>query len=151
MDLKVFRLRHTAKLPKRAHDGDAGMDFYFCRKKGAAKSIPVYPGETVLFPTGIKVEVPKGYMLEIKNKSSVAAKKQLLVGACVIDSGYDGEVFINLHNVGKQTHWFSDGDKVAQGVLIPVNLCEVVEVSDPSELNKDSTRGEGALGSTGSR
>ena len=151
MDLKVFRLRHTAKLPKRAHAGDAGMDFYFCRKESGAKSIPIYPGETVLFPTGIKVEIPKGYMLEIKNKSSVAAKKQLLVGACVIDSGYDGEIFINLHNVGKQTHWFSDGDKVAQGVLIPINLCEIVEVSDPSELNKDSTRGEGALGSTGSR
>ena len=151
MKLKVFRLRHTAKLPKRAHDGDAGMDFYFCRKKGAAKSIPVYPGETVLFPTGIKAEVPKGYMLEIKNKSSVAAKKQLLVGACVVDSGYDGEIFINLHNVGKQTHWFSDGDKVAQGVLIPVNLCEVVEVDLADELNKNSTRGDGALGSTGSR
>ena len=151
MQLKVFRLRHTAKLPKRAHDGDAGMDFYFCRKKGAAKSIPVYPGETVLFPTGIKAEVPKGYMLEIKNKSSVAAKKQLLVGACVVDSGYDGEIFINLHNVGKQTHWFSDGDKVAQGVLIPVNLCEVVEVDLADELNKNSTRGDGALGSTGSR
>ena len=151
MKLKVFRLRHNAKLPKRAHDGDAGMDFYFCRKKGAAKSIPVYPGETVLFPTGIKAEVPKGYMLEIKNKSSVAAKKQLLVGACVVDSGYDGEIFINLHNVGKQTHWFSDGDKVAQGVLIPVNLCEVVEVDLADELNKNSTRGDGALGSTGSR
>ena len=151
MELKVFKLRHNAKLPKRAHGGDAGMDFYFCRKKGAAKSIPIYPGETVLFPTGIKAEIPKDYMLEIKNKSSVAAKKQLLVGACVIDSGYDGEIFINLHNVGKQTHWFSDGDKVAQGVLVPVNLCEIVEVSDPSELNKDSTRGDGALGSTGSR
>jgi len=151
MQLKTFRLRHTAKLPKRAHDGDAGMDFYFCRKEGGANSIPIYPGETVMFPTGVKVEIPKGYMLEIKNKSSVAAKKQLLVGACVIDSGYDGEVFINLHNVGKQTHWFSDGDKVAQGVLIPVDLCEVVEVKDPNELNKDSTRGDGALGSTGSR
>ena len=90
-------------------------------------------------------------MLEIKNKSSIAAKKQLLVGACVVDSGYNGEIFINLHNVGKQTHWFRGGDKVAQGVLIPINLCEIVEVSDPSELNKDSTRGEGALGSTGSR
>ena len=151
MELKVFKLRHNAKLPKRAHGGDAGMDFYFCRNKGAAKSIPIYPGETVLLPTGIKAEIPKDYMLEIKNKSSVAAKKQLLVGACVIDSGYDGEIFINLHNVGKQTHWFSDGDKVAQGVLVPVNLCEIVEVSDPSELNKDSTRGDGALGSTGSR
>ena len=151
MQLKVFRLRHTAKLPKRAHDGDAGMDFYFCREEDSANSIPIYPGETIMFPTGVKVEIPKGYMLEIKNKSSVAAKKQLLVGACVIDSGYDGEVFINLHNVGKQTHWFSDGDKVAQGVLIPIDLCEVVEVEDPDQLNKGSTRGTGALGSTGSK
>ena len=98
-----------------------------------------------------KAEVPKGFMLEVKNKSSVAAKKQLLVGACVVDSGYDGEIFVNLHNTGKQTQWFKDGDKVAQGVLVPVNLCEIEEVSDPNELNKDSTRGEGALGSTGSR
>ena len=89
-------------------------------------------------------------MLEIKNKSSIAAKKQLLVGACVVDSGYDGEIFVNLHNTGKQTHWFRDGDKVAQGVLIPVDLCEVVEVSE-GKLNIDSTRGDGALGSTGSR
>ena len=89
-------------------------------------------------------------MLEIKNKSSIAAKKQLLVGACVVDSGYDGEIFVNLHNTGKQTHWFKDGDKVAQGVLMPVNLCEVVEVSE-DKLNLGSSRGGGALGSTGSR
>ena len=151
MELKVFRLRHTAKLPKRAHDGDAGMDFYYCRPKDGAKSLPIHPGETTMFPTGIKAEIPKGYMLEIKNKSSVAAKKQLLVGACVIDSGYDGEIFINLHNVGKQTHWFSDGDKVAQGVLIPISLCKVIEVDNPDGLNENSTRGTGALGSTGSR
>ena len=89
-------------------------------------------------------------MLEIKNKSSVAAKKQLLVGACVVDAGYDGEIFINLHNRGKQTHWFADGDKLAQGVMIPISLCEIIEVV-VDDLNKDSTRGSGALGSTGSR
>ena len=77
-------------------------------------------------------------------------RSNLLVGACVVDSGYDGEIFVNLHNTGKQTHWFKDGDKVAQGVLLPVNLCEVVEVSE-DKLNIDSTRGDGALGSTGSR
>jgi dUTP pyrophosphatase len=151
MKLKVFRVRDNAKLPTRAHDGDAGMDLYYCAAKNDHTSICVRPGETALFPTGIKAEVPKGFMLEVKNKSSVAAKKQLLVGACVVDSGYDGEIFVNLHNTGKQTQWFRDGDKVAQGVLVPVNLCEIEEVSDPSELNKDSTRGEGALGSTGSR
>ena len=151
MQFKVFRVRNNAKLPTRAHDTDAGMDLYYCAPAGAITSVSIRPGETVLFSTGIKAEVPKGFMLEVKNKSSVAAKKQLLVGACVVDSGYDGEIFVNLHNTGKQTQWFKDGDKVAQGVLVPINLCEIVEVSDPSELNKDSTRGTGALGSTGSR
>mgnify|MGYP003114115592 FL=1 len=151
MELKVFKIRPSAKLPTRAHDGDAGMDLYYCAPEGRINKIPIHPGETVLLSTGIKAQVPRDYMLEIKNKSSIAARKQLLVGACVVDSGYDGEIFVNLHNVGKQTHWFSHGDKMAQGVLIPVNLCKVVEVSDPSELNKDSTRGVGALGSTGSR
>ena len=151
MKLKIFRVRDNAKLPTRAHDGDAGMDLYYCSAKRDLTSISIRPGETVLFPTGIKAEVPKGFMLEVKNKSSIAAKKQLLVGACVVDSGYDGEIFVNLHNTGRQTQWFKDGDKVAQGVLLPVNLCEIQEVSDPNELNKDSTRGDGALGSTGSR
>jgi dUTP pyrophosphatase len=151
MQLKVFRVRDNAKLPTRAHDGDAGMDFYYCSPQSSVRSIGINPIESILLPTGIKAEVPKGYMLEIKNKSGIASKKQLLVGACVVDSGYDGEIFVNLHNVGKQTHWFKDGDKIAQGVLVPIDLCEIVEVSDPSELNKDSTRGEGALGSTGSR
>lgn len=150
MQLKVFRVRDNAKLPTRAHDGDAGIDLYYCAPSRPVRSIAVNPVETVLIPTGIKAEIPKGYMLEIKNKSSIAAKKQLLVGACVVDSGYDGEIFVNLHNVGKQTHWFKDGDKVAQGVLIPVDLCEVVEVSE-DKLNIDSTRADGALGSTGSR
>tara|TARA_R100000995_G_scaffold25683_1_gene11167 strand:- start:2677 stop:3132 length:456 start_codon:yes stop_codon:yes gene_type:complete len=151
MELKVYRTQERAKLPTRAHDGDAGMDFYYCSQKGVTASKPIHPGETLLFGTGIKAEIPKGYMLEIKNKSSIAAKKQLLVGACVVDSGYDGEIFVNLHNVGKQTQWFKNGDKVAQGVLVPINLCEIVEVSDSTELNKESTRGDGALGSTGSR
>ena len=151
MKLKVFRIRHNAKLPSRAHATDAGMDFYFCAERGSSKQVVVHPGETKMFSTGIKAEIPKGYMLEIKNKSSVAAKKQLLVGACVVDAGYDGEIFINLHNIGKQSHWFKDGDKVAQGVLMPVDLCEIIEVEDSDELNKDSTRGSGALGSTGSR
>ena len=152
MDLKVFRLRHNAKLPKRAHDGDAGMDFYFCRKQDSAKSIPVYPGETVLFPTGIKVEIPKDYMLEIKNKSSIAAKKQLLVGACVIDSGYDGEVFINLHNVGHSPQMIRYGDKIAQLVMIPVVAFRpcLIQGNLYQEPITISDRADGALGSTGS-
>ena len=54
----------------------------------------------------------------VKNRSSVAAKRSLIVGACVVDSGYDGEVFVNLHNVGKETQYLRAADKIAQLVLI---------------------------------
>ena len=91
-------------------------------------------------------------MLEVKNRSGNAAKKSLLVGACVIDSGYDGEVFINLHNVGKQPQWISPGMKIAQVVLTPVVHFRAAERSEGSLYDYPMTisnRGDGALGSTG--
>jgi dUTPase len=90
-------------------------------------------------------------MLEVKNRSSVAAKRSLLVGACVIDSGYDGEVFINLHNVGNVSQTIEAGTKIAQVILIPVIHFRVIERRD-GELYRYpiamSTRGVSALGST---
>ncbi len=91
-------------------------------------------------------------MREIKNKSGIAYKRQLLVGACVVDSGYEGEVFVNLHNVGHVTQWLSPGDKVAQGVVVPVVHARFRATSRPSLYGYPITisdRGEGALGSTG--
>ena len=66
------------------------------------QSIAIDPGGSKVIPTGLRFGVPHGYMLEVKNRSSVAAKRSLIVGACVVDSGYDGEVFVNLHNVGSR-------------------------------------------------
>ena len=154
MNLRVYRIRKDAKLPLRAHKSDAGMDLFYCPQKKShamyGSDFCVHPGESKIVPTGIKVEVPYGYMLEVKNKSSVAAKKQLLVGACVVDSGYNGEVFVNLHNVGTRAQIIQPGQKIAQAVLIPVKCCEVVE--HPADtLNQHSARGAGALGSTGDR
>jgi dUTP pyrophosphatase len=91
-------------------------------------------------------------MLEIKNRSSVAYKKQLLVGACVVDSGYDGEVFVNLHNVGNQTQYIEAGDKIAQAVIVPVVHARFVATKSPNVYEwypiTLSDRGDGALGST---
>ena len=70
--------------------------------------------------------------------------------ACVVDSGYDGEVFVNLHNIGFASQYLEPGQKIAQAVLIPVSYCEVDEVISDN-LNEGSTRGDGALGSTGDR
>ena len=153
MNLRVYKIRKAAKLPVRAHATDAGIDIFYCPDREHAlygTDYCVHPSESKIVPTGIKVEVPYGYMLEIKNKSSVAAKKQLLVGACVVDCGYDGEVFVNLHNVGAESRVIQPGQKIAQAVLIPVEPCVVAECRTDT-LNENSTRGSGALGSTGDR
>ena len=153
MNLRVYRTRAHAKLPVRAHAADAGIDLFYCPDKVHSmygKDYCVHPSESKVVPTGLKVEVPYGFMLEIKNKSSVAAKKQLLVGACVVDSGYDGEVFVNLHNVGSVACLIEPGQKIAQAVLIPIEPCVVTECKTDT-LNDNSTRGTGALGSTGDR
>jgi deoxyuridine 5'-triphosphate nucleotidohydrolase len=144
------------------------MDLFYCPDDG--KGTTLFSQHTKLFQTGLKFEVPEGYMLEIKNKSSVASKRQLVVGACVVDSGYDGEVFVNLHNIGFASQYIDPGQKIAQAVLIPVSCCEIDEVVADDlntvlipvscceidevvadDLNKGSTRGDGALGSTGDR
>jgi len=153
MNLRVYKIRKAAKLPVRAHASDAGIDLFYCPDRKHAlygMDYCVHASESKIVPTGIKVEVPYGFMLEIKNKSSVAAKKQLLVGACVVDRGYDGEVFVNLHNIGADSRILEPGQKIAQAVLIPVEPCVVVEC-DTDTLNENSTRGTGALGSTGDR
>ena len=82
----------------------------------------------------------------------MGAKRSLVVGAHIIDSGYDGEVFIDLHNIGSETQTISTGDKIAQLVLVPV-----VHFRPRKSIGQDlyqnqgltiSNRGDGALGST---
>lgn len=154
MNLKIYRIRPKAKLPTRAHRTDAGMDLYYCpngNKKlyNEEENFYIPPKESRLLSTGLKVEVPYGHMLEIKNKSGIAYKRQLLVGACIIDPGYDGEVYINLHNIGHETQIIRAGDKIAQAVLIPIIHCEIEEVKTDEFLNYYSERGTGGFGSTG--
>ena len=123
--------------------------FFFCPSDG--EGIYLRPGETALFQTGLKFGVPHGYMLEVKNRSGNAAKRSLLVGACVVDSGYDGEVFVNLHNVGNKVQLIDPGTKIAQVVLIPVVHFRARQSDNENLYNYPMTisnRGDGALGST---
>ena len=155
MNLRVYKLRPDAKLPYRAYETDAGMDLFYCpngekRKILDIEGLPICPKASKLIPTGIKVEVPYGHMLEIKNKSGIAFKRQLITGACVVDPGYDGEVYVNLHNIGMRTQYLQPGDKIAQAVLIPIIHCGVEEIFS-DELNNNTVRGEGGFGSTGDK
>lgn len=135
--------------PQRANPSDAGLDVFFSPKESA--TVLINPGESKILETGLKFGVPHGYMLEVKNRSSVAAKRSLIVGACVIDSGYDGEIFINLHNVGSEMQVILPGNKIAQLVMIPVVHFRAIETSEERIYMHPMTiscRGSGALGST---
>ena len=156
MNLKFYRMRTNAKLLVRAHRTDAGMDLFYC-PNGDRGLCMAESGEywiparaSSLVSTGLKTEVPEGYMLEIKNKSGIASKRQLVVGACVVDPGYDGEIYVNLHNIGVETQVVKPGEKIAQAVLVPIVHCGIEEATEDN-LNGGSTRGDGGFGSTGDR
>ena len=145
--VRIFCTHPDAKLPQRAHRTDAGMDFFFCPHEGVAKRI--MPGESTLLGTGIKMEVPPGCMLQVMNKSGVASKKSLITGACVVDEGYTGEIFVNLHNIGSAPQYIEPGQKIAQGVFVRIEKPILWEIDEDSVYGAQTARGSGALGSTG--
>ncbi len=148
-EVKVFRTHEQAKVPSRAHATDAGMDFFYCPTEPTLLGIE--PGESVLLPTGIKMEVPPGCMLQIMNKSGIASKRSLITGACVVDEGYTGEIFVNLHNIGTSTQFVESGEKIAQGVFVKIEKPRLWEIKEDNLYEGTTSRGSGALGSTGDR
>jgi len=149
--LEYFSLPHGKHKPVRANPSDAGLDLRFNPVNDGTHTLAA--GESAILPTGLKFGVPHGYMIQIMNRSGNAAKKQLMVGACVVDSGYDGEVFVNLHNIGPKPQTITPGDKIAQAVVIPVVAARFLETQNDNLYEWSpitiSDRGSGALGSTG--
>lgn len=150
MMLEYSRVRKGVHPPERANPSDAGLDLFFNPEGG--EEITIQPGTSAVLPTGCRFGVPHGYMLEIKNRSSVAAKRSLVVGACVVDSGYDGEVFVNLHNIGNEAQTLQAHAKIAQAVMVPVVHFRALETHSGDLYGwypiTISERGAGALGST---
>jgi dUTP pyrophosphatase len=153
MILQYYMVRGNEFPPLRANPSDAGLDLRWTPTEASETILAIEPGESTLVPTGCKFAIPHGYMLEIKNKSGIAHKRQLLVGACVVDSGYEGEVFVNLHNIGNTTQYLEPGDKIAQAVVVPVVHARFMASDSPDIYEwypiTISKRGTGALGSTG--
>jgi dUTP pyrophosphatase len=148
--IEYHRIHFNSHPPTRGNPSDAGLDVYFSPK--AREPVTISPGQSVILPTGLKFGVPHGYMLEVKNRSSVASKRSLIVGACVVDSGYDGEVFVNLHNIGTEPQVVEPHTKIAQVVMTPVVSFRALETQNPDLYGwypiTISERGDGALGST---
>lgn len=141
MKLKVKKLHKNAKLPTHGHPGDAGIDFY------CVEDVVFLPGKQNSVHTGIAIEIPEGYVGLIWDKSSVSFNLGLKVMGGVIDSGYRGEIVMNLLNVSDKQVLMTKDHKIAQMVVQKFEDCDIVEVGDISE----TVRGAGREGSTGKK
>lgn len=145
--MKVSRIRDV-KLPTRGTGGSAGIDFYVPNNYPDSLST-INPGERFFIPSGIKANVPRGNALIAFNKSGVALNKDLMVGACVVDSDYQGEIHLHLINVGNEPVTILPGEKLVQFLLIEVDHDIIEEVKESELFPRASFRGEGGFGSTG--
>ena len=146
--MKITKIKDV-KTPTRANTTDAGVDFFIPNDYNGKTELS--PGESCFIPSGIKVNVPEGYALIAFNKSGVATKKGLHVGACVVDCGYQGELHINLANVSAEYQTIAAGDKIVQFVLLPLGDPSIELVEENNLYESVSTRGEGGFGSSGTK
>jgi dUTP pyrophosphatase len=138
--IKVKLLRPGARLPAFATPGASGLDLYAC----LAAPIELSPDVT-LVPTGIAVEAPRGYDLQIRPRSGLARRGvDVILGT--LDSDYRGEVFVSMRTFGSLARYrIEDGDRIAQLVISKYEALPLLQVEELS----DSERGEGGHGSTG--
>lgn len=146
MRLRIQKTRQV-KTPTRSHEYDAGLDFYIPDDM-PWDTFTIWPKNHLLIPTGIKVDIPDGFALFCFERSSVA-KKGLICGARVCDAGYQGEIHMQVINIGKDPIAIKPGEKLCQFILMPVVRTEVVLVSDRPLFDERTGRGEGGFGSTG--
>jgi len=141
LKIKIKKVHQDAIIPNYAHDGDAGMDLYSIEDK------ILNPGQVLNIKTGIKIEMEKGYEMQIRPKSGIALKNNVTLPNTpgTVDSGYRGEIVVIMVNNGKKIYEIKKGQKIAQAVFNKIEEVKFVEVDELSE----TSRGEGGFGSTG--
>jgi dUTP pyrophosphatase len=147
--IKIYPLPHfdsELKLPAYQTAGAAGADI--CASFSNRTSLIIKPGQRVAVPTGLSVEIPVGFEVQVRPRSGLSLKSNLLLvnSPGTIDSDYRGEVKIILGNFGLTDHTINHGDRIAQLVVAPTIQAQF-QLS--SEKLTDSKRGEGGFGSTG--
>ncbi len=151
INVKIKKLSHydeSFALPSYETAGAAGADVRACL--GPLDSCLIRPGERMLIPTGLVMEIPPGYEIQVRPRSGLSFKTGLMVvnSPGTIDSDYRGEVKIILGNLGTKDEVINHGDRVAQLVLAPVIQANFIEVSLNESLGV-TDRGAGGFGSTG--
>jgi len=129
--IRIARLRPEATLPTRKHPADAGLDLY------AAESLIIPPHSAAIVPSGVTVEIPAGYVGLVKPKG----RNDHLLGAGVVDAGYQGEILVKVVNPFSRSLQIRGGDAIGQMLILPVFTPAVEEVP-PEEIHQSgSTRG----------
>lgn len=138
------RIGDTIELPSYASDGSAGLDLRAC----VDSSLVIEPGDTHLIPTGIAIYIrDSGYAGLIVPRSGLGHKHGIVLGNLVglIDSDYQGQLFVSCWNRGDKTYTISEGERIAQLVIVPVAQVQFNQVDSFTS----SERGSGGFGSTG--
>lgn len=140
MNVIIKKLDPDAHIPTYASEGAACFDLY-ANESGYSRV-----GFRRIVRTGISVQVPEGHVLMLFSRSGHAYKHSIRLSNCVgiIDSDYRGEILVMLHNDGSFDFEFLKGDRIAQGMIVPVPRINLVE----GELT-ETERGSGGFGSTG--
>ena len=146
IQLKILdsRIGNEFPIPNYATEGSAGMDMRACLDE----AIDLAPGESVLVPTGLAIHLEDpNYAAMLLPRSGLGHKHGIVLGNLVglIDSDYQGQVFVSCWNRGQETFTVQPGERIAQMVIVPVVQAEF-EVVDEFD---DSERGEGGFGHTG--
>lgn len=141
--LAVRRLRPDARLPARAHEGDAGLDL------AAVEALDLAPGARGAVSTGLAVAIPSGHAGLVVPRSGLARRLGVTVANApgLIDPGYRGELLVLLVNLGEHPVRIETGDRVAQLVVVPISGGEPIERDElPPPTDR---RGEDGFGSSG--
>ena len=143
VQVKIFN-ESGFPLPTYAKVGDAGMDL-----RSVSKHI-IGPGETKIVDTGLRVEIPYGYEIQVRPRSGLSYKTKLRIANSLgtIDHSYRGSIGVIIENIGNSNEVIEVGDRVAQAVLAIVPRIEWVPVTEVTDLSA-TDRGEGGFGSTG--
>jgi dUTP pyrophosphatase len=141
-----FMLLPGAKAPARAHKTDAAVDLFACFDK-PEHVIKLFPGQRVLIGTGVCTAIPPGFYGQIAERSGLGYGEGVGLLGGVIDAGYRGEIKAIVVNHGQSYFQIKHHMKIAQLIVLPVNLDEWLEVDTLAPWGGD--RGDAGFGSTG--
>lgn len=146
LDVKILDQRLNDQLPQYATPGSAGLDLRAC----ISAPMTLKPGETNLVPSGIAIHIAdSGYAALVLPRSGLGHKHGIVLGNLVglIDSDYQGQIFVSVWNRGHTEFTMQPMERIAQLIVVPVAQVEFNIVDEFSA----SSRGEGGFGSTGKK